>query len=241
MVTSPPETSHARLAGFSLVEMLISIAIVTILAMLSFAAYSKVTKFSKQAKCISNLRSIGAAEAAYWSENDGWFAANRSGMGDNGSGAMFWCQELLPYLTESPKVTFPTVAKAQAYICPDLKEPGYPTDPLGYDSTYAYRLSYSRNWHVGGGFNLPPDPNFYPPRNKVASIAKPGKMVLIIDGGRINMKEETLAEIGPELWRRHSGMMNLLFVDGHVETSKYPVTPSTGSKKYNWKIGQENN
>lgn len=55
--------------GFTLIELLAVIAILVILATLSFQFIGKMRDKSKAARCVSNLKQVGAALLGYYSEN----------------------------------------------------------------------------------------------------------------------------------------------------------------------------
>lgn len=53
-------TTHKPRSGFTLVELLVTMAIVIVLAALAFTLSSKAMKAAKASKCVSNLRQIGS-------------------------------------------------------------------------------------------------------------------------------------------------------------------------------------
>lgn len=57
-------------SGFSLIELLLGLAIVVILAVLINSGFAKIQSLSSSAKCINNLRQIGAAFQLYAAENN---------------------------------------------------------------------------------------------------------------------------------------------------------------------------
>jgi prepilin-type N-terminal cleavage/methylation domain-containing protein/prepilin-type processing-associated H-X9-DG protein len=59
--------------AFSLVELVLVMAIAGILAALAFPEYQKVLERSKSVACMNNLRQIGVAVAAYVADNDNTF------------------------------------------------------------------------------------------------------------------------------------------------------------------------
>lgn len=77
----PVTPRRPRLAvGFTLVEILVVIAIISVLAGLTYAIYPAATERGRTAACISNLRQIGIALIAYAEDNDGLsppYATNR--------------------------------------------------------------------------------------------------------------------------------------------------------------------
>jgi type IV pilus assembly protein PilA len=56
--------------GFTLVELMIVVAIIAFLAMLTLPSFLKYMAKSKRAEAYLNLGAIYAAEKAYWAEND---------------------------------------------------------------------------------------------------------------------------------------------------------------------------
>lgn len=57
--------------GFSLVELMVVIAIIVILVFLSFVGISRARASARSAVCTSNLRQIGSAMIAYTIDNNG--------------------------------------------------------------------------------------------------------------------------------------------------------------------------
>ena len=61
--------------GFTLVELLVVIAIIAILASLAFPSIGPMLERGRSAKCVGNLRQIGAAVQQYVADNDYRFPA----------------------------------------------------------------------------------------------------------------------------------------------------------------------
>ena len=60
----------AKRAGFTLIELIVSLTIVIVLAAISVPVYSRVTEGAKAAACMSNLRQIGTALNLYLGEHN---------------------------------------------------------------------------------------------------------------------------------------------------------------------------
>ncbi len=100
---SPASASHSRFGSrlrsgnsraFTLVELLVSIAIVGVLTALLIPASGKVMEGANRIKCASNLKQIGVAMFSYAAEKDGILP-----------GAVTWDRELAPYLGYTGVVT----------------------------------------------------------------------------------------------------------------------------------------
>lgn len=64
---------HIRMRGFTLVELLVVVAIIGILASISMPALARAHEAARRAVCGSNLRQVGMALLMYSSEADGYF------------------------------------------------------------------------------------------------------------------------------------------------------------------------
>ena len=56
--------------GFTLIELLVTIAIIAVLASITFPAVGPMIERGRSAKCVGNLRQIGAAVQQYVADND---------------------------------------------------------------------------------------------------------------------------------------------------------------------------
>ncbi len=87
-------SSRSRFAGaFSLLELLIGVAIVAVLTALGFVAVGASSEMKKQTVCVSNLRALAAGVLNYASEHNGAFPPP-FGSGD----AVTWDGVIMPYL-----------------------------------------------------------------------------------------------------------------------------------------------
>jgi prepilin-type N-terminal cleavage/methylation domain-containing protein/prepilin-type processing-associated H-X9-DG protein len=70
-----------RKKGFTLLELLVAIAIIAILAALLLPAIQKAKERGRRAVCLSNLRQLGNALCIYANENDCWLPAHPGAVG----------------------------------------------------------------------------------------------------------------------------------------------------------------
>ena len=89
--SSPPLVARA----FTLIELLIVIAMIVLLAALAVPAFNKVFESAKATKDTSNLRQIGAATQMYMNDNNNVFP---------GSGTLTWMSQLEPKYLSSWRV-----------------------------------------------------------------------------------------------------------------------------------------
>lgn len=87
--------------GFTLIEMLVVIAIIALLSAILVPAVTKALDSARRTKCMSNLRQLGVAQTAFSSDNDFRFSAGVIVSPDNGypfGSGKIWQDDLLPYL-----------------------------------------------------------------------------------------------------------------------------------------------
>lgn len=110
--------------AFTLVEMLIAIAIMAVLAALLIPVFRQTRESAKSAKSLSNLRTIGIAILGYTADNDGKFPT----MWSSDSAAWtppFWTDFIKPYLgnrTYDLSKTADLNYRPEVYKCPAWKE-----------------------------------------------------------------------------------------------------------------------
>lgn len=212
-----PSNSALRDA-FTLIELLIVVAIILILASLTFPTATRLIEKSRSARCIGNLRQIGVGLGLYATDHDQALPAN-----DAWSGGPWWSWEVNPYLGVKDGWN----GFNPLYLCPSSPWKDHPGD-VGWNMSYAYAMCEPAN-----GLKIP-------------SITAPAKFFLVGEAiqqeaarsvGHIleypRNSVPTPAGLDTDhakgsdwAWVRfrHSGRSNFLFADFHVEAVARPDT-----------------
>ena len=210
--------------GFTLVELLLVIAIIAILASLLLPALGYAKESARSVACMNNLRQLGVADSLYATDNDDNYPAFRkccdASVGDMTTGT------LQPYLENK-----------NVYLCL--------TDKIELSSR-----KLRPNTNTGGGGSRF---NRFAPRNysyamncgichetKVSAFKEPGKTMLLMEG---NLgPNDYSGQVGPRgfgrfaesLSLRHKGHGQLLFSDTHVGKMDADAYRKASRKKRFW-------
>jgi len=244
---------HAAPNGFGLLELLVSVAIIAVLAALVFTAMGALRSSADSAKCVANLRQIGVLMHMYFNDHNGWAPPHSGWAFGEPPGApqihlLLWTGRLAPYFEPdsyyspmSSLFTCPsdpdhkTWPEARSYLPQGV--PGIP------ESAGTQRMvSYGYNYVIFTG-----NPWFHytrptPPTN-VRNVGDPSDVILVADSmpaSKGGLNPSQVFWFNQNLWpdKRHRGSFNALFLDGSVRWLPYKqatsgVTP-TGRPYWSW-------
>ncbi len=138
--------------GFTLVELLVVIAVIAILASLLAPAMRKGMLMAKTASCSSNLKQVAFTFQAYANENSNYFPAANSGKSagmENGQYTIYdWTYSLWPYIVGDYSVSacspYAETFKNTVFFCP--ADPETVTGSLSITGGIGKYYRYGMNW-----------------------------------------------------------------------------------------------
>jgi general secretion pathway protein G len=220
---SSKQHPNRQVAGFTLTEVLVVIAIIVVLAVVALTLTRRAMDSARSANCVSNLRDLGAAALNYTSENNGSLPPLCEldyGKAWTAEAANRWWPSFLAGTTDPPsKLVFKT------WRCPEARDDEF--QKMSADLVYSSYVS------------LKPVITFITPETptggmRLALIRNPEKVWMFGDGGRPlgatdSNRYQTVAAIERygKNWAsanrpafRHNGGKSAHYVacDGHVET-----------------------
>jgi len=210
--------------GFTLVELLVVIAVIGILAGLLLPALAKAKEKGHQAGCISNLKQIGLAIQLYADDNEDSlpgpvFAGARASYDKNSSQELIWF--IADYLG-APRPGNSTVV-ADVFVCP-----GYLRKAPGLGSMVG-RKCYLLNDDVDPNplnrippFGYPIPPQSEPLKLSAFDNSRPPSSVFAVtdvDKGNVNPTVSWWSDLPYE--PVHGAVRNQLFFDWHSEAVRW--------------------
>lgn len=202
--------------AFTLLELLVVLAIVMILAALALPSILNMQDKAKQTACLSNLRQIGGAVSQYAADNNADLPPNRHKQTDEAPAGYYWQEMLKPYLIDYGSIADSTSKNSGVFWCPadKLRANKYATQSYGYN---VYR-----------GGNLAVNENV----SKIVGETSPAHCLYLIDMTRPTL---TTCSFTYKTWPfsgesdippsaavrvdfRHGGNANGLMLDGSVQT-----------------------
>jgi len=198
--------------AFTLVELLVVVAIIAILAALGIPLIKSTIEKGNSTKCVNNLRQIGLAIVQYTADNDGYLPYSYSPTVPGGQDSFSGYNAALPQLLNVGVYSkaFPT---ANDYNKPTARH------PFNCPSCKIASRTYTANEGVmGATFAI----DRYPQR-KLNALSDVSKLVLIADDNAGDSPTSAGADYFnetdylPKIGVRHNGKANILFADFHIE------------------------
>lgn len=230
VAAGPPPPTQA--AAFTLVELLVTVAIIAVLAGMLLPALSRARRAAGGVRCISNLRQYSVAGQLYWDEHGGNAFPERSAYTNGGWTYWFgWLQDGVEGTREfDPQrgALWRYIGVRGVAVCPalDRASPNYKSKAKGAASGYAY------NQLLG-------------PRNgpvlNAGRLASPDSLAVFADGAQANDFQAPASPERPMLEEfyyfgtnllestihfRHEERAETAFADGHIGSER----PEPGSE-----------
>ncbi len=196
--------------GFSLIELLTVVAIISILAAILIPVTHNVLRAGRTVSDASNLRTIALANQMYAADNAGQ-SVMAYGIPPEG-GTVLWYQDLRPYLGYEKERD----KEVNIFISPsDPEEGGRLASPPIVDWS---RRSYSVNY----GIRIYVSANVY--KRRTLTTMDPSKMIFAcnhkateIGTHGIMTTSQASMDLIPLDWHSVYGSAQFVFIDGHVE------------------------
>jgi prepilin-type N-terminal cleavage/methylation domain-containing protein/prepilin-type processing-associated H-X9-DG protein len=179
--------------GFTLVEILVVLAILAVLAAMLFPLMARTTDSGHQAKCVNNLRQMGVAIFSFAADNGGALPSASSPM---------WTTQIWPYVYpgKEPPKTMPSTKLPAEFIgtifcCPAASK----EEPRVRD--------YAFNYRIGDGDTKT--------RDRLVTLSRASQHALVADAARSSGLDWS------NIKARHGGnKANVLYADGHVDATE---------------------
>ena len=214
-------TDVMRHWNFTLIELLIVIAIIAILASMLLPALNSAREKARAVNCAGNLKTIGLGLIQYYSDWGEIMPPGRSGISSESNRNWMWL--LTPYIQNDYSGT--TVPQKSVWGCPSQRiwAGTAGTISYGYNTMLFGGTAYAHatTWQTDTQVTLPV---------KVTRISHPSKQLTACDtqrgystlegrsSGTFNLDDASYISL------RHSRRSNIVFLDGHVEPYDYRLT-----------------
>jgi prepilin-type processing-associated H-X9-DG protein/prepilin-type N-terminal cleavage/methylation domain-containing protein len=172
---------RAARSGFTLVELLVVIGIISLLISMLLPALNKARQAANTVACLSNERQIGQAFFMYASENKGCLP-NAFDYADRGVWG-WWYSAILPYLGTQLHASPAKKTHVGAYLCPTHQASRGPeVGPIPGSKAGPDLLDYGINYGGGGGVFGWNNYSGYPSSSaKIAEIGHPSSIFMLMD------------------------------------------------------------
>lgn len=197
---------YGRLAGFTLVELLVVCAVIAILASLLLPALHQAKQKARETQCVGNLRQWAFALSMYLHENNDFIPRRGQGVQPlhDLDRSEDWFNALPPtlglkeYGAMAAAANLPKPGENSIFVCPAARA-----------TTNQYFLSYGMNFYLS--------PTLRPAPHQLTEIPDPASLVFMADGGCAY--SATVPSSQPySVQARHGHSASLSFLDGRVQS-----------------------
>ena len=183
---------------FTLIELLIVIAIIAMLAGMLLPALRTAKEKAREIECANRLKQLGSYHAMY--------------QGDYNEYIIDCCKKTLPSWTFWTAHIYNIYSQGnETFHCPSADDVYYWV-VSGIKRAGGYGMSYELSTDIRGSGGMP--------QVKMTQVRRPGYVVNSADYNMIYLRPTMSWENDTDMAFRHNGRANFLMLDGHVESFK---------------------
>jgi prepilin-type N-terminal cleavage/methylation domain-containing protein len=227
--------------AFTLVELLVTIAIIAILAGLLLGVLGKGKARGREMACLNNARQLGIAFGLYHQDFADTFPASgsKTAYGPQPEDWIYWQHGR--DINKSTIVPFISQFNAKLFTCPGDSE-AIKLQPLGIVPGDPFRYSYSlTSYSLAGEINrgmatiITTERKAYPFR--AATIKQPSQKIMVVEEDRATIDDPRWVPMGLKtnlITGRHSGKGFVAFADTHIQkvTPAFGLSPENNDPSY---------